>query len=149
MNAFKLKVANEEESRNVQEHAFKLGYGWGLWGTKIMNTKKECLFLGGDSSITYSDLDFFDEVDDHQEISVEGFLGLINCDIAEKTKEKVYCSDCVHCKKSIYETSIICLHPESEIKTDTAYEVVIDYASIEKFNSNNDCKNFKKEPERR
>ena len=144
MTSYKIKINSPEESRQVQEHAFTLGYGWtALHNTKILYTDKECLFFDArDKVITYSDLDFFDECDSRfEEISVEDFLklptGSCHC--------KVYCGKCKYFyKEYVYPTSIIyCLHPSNKIIESTwlrEQEQLKNPPS--ELNKNNDCKNY-------
>ena len=140
MKAYKVKLVTEDQSRRVQEHAFNLGYKWFIHKLSIIHLDKPCLYFE-DSCISHSELNFFDEVI-NPEISVEDFLKLTVNDVTEKTyekpKQKVYCKDCTYCTRHDRK----CTYAYNTKLVHTAYEEKVEYYPIEKFNSNNDCKNF-------
>ena len=144
MKSYKIKINSPEESRQVQEHAFTLGYSWAVSHYKNTSyTYKSCLYFNANNRyITYSDLDLFDECDRFEEISVEDFLklptGSCHC--------KVYCGKCKYFyKEYVYPTSIIyCLHPTNARSISTWLDESIVYEMLPEFlNKNNDCKNYK------
>lgn len=72
----KIRIRDEEHSRQVQNVAFKLGYGWS--GTEMFHqyVSKEALFFekmgySDRSYITYSDAEYFAE-SDHAEYKLVG-----------------------------------------------------------------------------
>ena len=69
----------EELSREIQEHAFKLGGEWLSGDKKALHTSEPFLFIDKDSNIRYSDdknYTYFRENSDCIEITPEQFLAI-------------------------------------------------------------------------
>lgn len=77
MKAYKLFVANEEESRKVQEKAFKLGYRWDS-GEMFRHTDKPFLYFEDDAEINFDCCSSYEGFrnDENTYIAVADFLAL-------------------------------------------------------------------------
>jgi len=143
MKAYKVKLVTEDQSRRVQEHAFNLGYTWFIHKLSIIHLDKPCLYFEDDGNILFDDGDdlFFKRLS-NEEISITDFLNLTFNDVCVKMKDapkvKVYCKDCTYCTRHDRK----CTYAYNTKLVHTAYEEKVEYYPIEKFNSNNDCKNF-------
>lgn len=77
MKAYKIKVANEAESKEVQELLFESGYEWSIYGRKIAHTGVSFLFAK-DANISMSNEAFiFLESSAHQEITLPKLRDLV------------------------------------------------------------------------
>ena len=123
MKSYKIKINSPEESRQVQEHAFTLGYSWAVSHYKNTSyTYKSCLYFNANNRyITYSDLDLFDECDRFEEISVEDFLKLpiVTKSISEDGK-KIY----------ILEFSDSIVDPQEKLEIAKKYRDTIDTPKV-------------------
>jgi hypothetical protein len=54
MKAYKIRIPNEEASRQVQEAAFSMGYEWAGFEKGVQNTQKPHLFFGESGRITWT-----------------------------------------------------------------------------------------------
>ena len=143
MKAYKVKLVTEDQSRRVQEHAFNLGYTWHFSNKSVSHLNKNYLYFEDDGNILFDDGDdlFFKRLS-NEEISITDFLNLTFNDVCVKMKDapkpKVYCKDCTYCTRHDRK----CTYAYNTKLVHTAYEEKVEYYPIEKFNSNNDCKNF-------
>ena len=72
---YRVHVHNEEESKQVQEKAFQLGYRW-ITGRKQMHLDKIYLFFWYDGDICHSNRQSTFEESEFKEMSVKQFLEL-------------------------------------------------------------------------
>jgi hypothetical protein len=54
MKAYKIRIPNEEASRQVQEAAFSMGYEWAGFEKGVQNTQEPHLFFGESGKITWT-----------------------------------------------------------------------------------------------
>ncbi len=80
MKNYKIFVGNEEMSKKVQEHAFKLGYDWLLTRlaspNKIIGEDKAYLFMDDQGNLTCGDSYAYFEGHGYPEITITDFLAI-------------------------------------------------------------------------
>lgn len=73
--AMKFRVCDAEQSKDLQEVLFKLGYGWGTLDTKtVLHTNREYVFANADGSMKYCTLQVFFINETHKEQDTEQFI---------------------------------------------------------------------------
>jgi len=78
LNDTKIHVKNEEESRLVQEYAFKQGFTW-HYGKEVSYTDKQYLFFHIEGkSISYSDLKTTFDSEGHIKITIGQIINITN-----------------------------------------------------------------------
>ncbi len=75
MKQMKFKIDNPAQSEALQKTLFANGFNW-YDGARVNHTNKQVLYTEDDGSLSYSDLDFFDDVyvSDHEAVDTAQYI---------------------------------------------------------------------------